>query len=210
MNLEFIKKHFNPKLVLDIGGNTGDFFYSFKRVYPDSYIFIVEGNQECDKFLKQTNTKYLIRLLGKENGVCTFYRTRNNTICTGNSIYREITSNYSDDVVIETLEKIYTLDSIFKEENNFDLIKLDTQGSELDILQGGPKLCKKAKGILMEVSFIPYNKGAPLYKDVVKFMDEYGFMESDTLCKNAWVSKEMEFDQRDILFLNKELFSNKK
>ena len=62
----------------------------------------------------------------------------------------------------------------------------------------------------MEVSFIPYNKGAPLYKDVVKFMDEYGFMESDTLCKNAWVSKEMEFDQRDILFLNKELFSNKK
>ena len=36
---------------------------------------------------------------------------------------------------------------LFEKESEFDLIKIDTQGSELDIITGGINLCKKAKGI---------------------------------------------------------------
>lgn len=203
MNLPIIKKYFDPKLVLDIGGNTGGFYELFKQFYPNSYIFIVEGNKECEESLKKLNTRFLIKLLGKERGNITFYRTKNNNKCTGNSIYREITTNYDDNCIIETIEQIYTIDETFKEENNFDLIKLDTQGSELDILAGGEKLCSKAKGILMEVSFFEYNKGAPLYPAVKQFMDDYGFVEADTISTVTWDREGIKFDQRDILFLNK-------
>lgn len=209
MNLQIVKNYFDPQLVLDIGGNTGGFYELFKQFYPDAHIHIIEANMECKEALDKLETPYLIRLLGKARGITTFYRTRNNDKCTGNSIYKEITSNYNNESVIETVEDVYTLDETFNEEFSFDLIKLDTQGSELDILEGGPRLCKKAKGILMEVSFIEYNQGAPLYHDVAKFMDNYGFYEADTLSIVTWERDDIKFDQRDILFLNKSYFSRR-
>jgi hypothetical protein len=47
---------------------------------------------------------------------------------------------------------------------------MDVQGAELDIIRGGIKLCKKAKGILLEVALKEYNQNSPLYDEVVDYM----------------------------------------
>lgn len=56
-----------------------------------------------------------------------------------------------------------------------DLIKLDVQGSELDVLRGGERCLTHARAVLCEVSFRPYYEGQPLFADVVAFMRERGF-----------------------------------
>ena len=71
------------------------------------------------------------------------------------------------------------LDSLFNGKN-FDLIKIDTQGSEIDILKGGIETMKKASFIILEMPFLgEYNKGAPDFYDHIIFMKKHGFVPYD-------------------------------
>ncbi len=205
MNLNLITKYFTPHHILDIGGHTGEFFSLAKYFFPQSSIFIIEGNKECEEYLQKLNTRYLIRVLGSEKKITTFYKTSQDPISTGNSIYREITPHFNDEVLVKEEVQQYTIDSTFKEAN-FDLIKIDTQGSELDILKGGERIAKEAKGILLEVSVEKYNEGSPLYSEVVEFMDNYGFVEKETISEFKTTTEyNLKVHQKDILFVNKKL-----
>ena len=207
MNLTLIQKYFTPSTILDIGGHIGEFFTLAKQTFPNAYVFIIEGNKDCEPYLKRLGTKYLIKLLGKENKETIFYKTSMDPLCTGNSIYKEVTPHFEGDQLIRETAQLCTLNTIFQEETQFDLIKIDTQGSELDILKGGTTLVKKAKGILLEVSFNKYNEGAPLYNDVVKYMDSIDFIEAGAIGGFEWTVQQHGRDliQKDILFINKTL-----
>ena len=54
-------------------------------------------------------------------------------------------------------------------------IKLDTQGSELDILHGGIRVLAGVVGVEVEVQFTPFYRGAPAFADVDRFLREQGF-----------------------------------
>jgi hypothetical protein len=115
---------------------------------------------------------------------------------TGNSIYKELTENYSDSNLDIINKKGIKLDSLFNNEK-FDLIKIDTQGSELDIISGGYQICSKAKGILLEVSLTQYNENAPLYDEVIQFMDNLGYKIAEILDEKIHPT----LHQQDILFI---------
>lgn len=81
-----------------------------------------------------------------------------------------------------------------------DLIKIDVQGSELDILNGGRKTIKRSKYVLLEVSTIQYNIKAPLMDKVVEKMKEYEFRIEEILNYNKLDNGQI--FQMDILFKN--------
>lgn len=194
MNLEKINKYLKPNRVLDIGANVGQFRKKFLSTYPDSYVFSIEANVECEKELKKLTEDFLIILLSKDNRDYEYYKVKNDPLCTGNSIYRELTEKFKEeDILIENV-KARTLDSL--NFDCFDLIKIDTQGSEIDIIQGGISLCACAKGIILEVSNIPYNQNAPLKEEVNKFMKSINFIPVEVLDFNPYVNQE------DILYIN--------
>lgn len=205
MNLKLIEQYFTPTTILDIGAHMGEFNQIAKNAFPNSYIFSIEGNKGCEPYLQQVCERYLIRYLGKERTKTIIFKTTDDLLCTGDSLYKEVTSHYSGEKSLTEEIELRTIDDTFQEVMSFDLIKLDTQGSELDILAGGSKIAKKAKGILLEVSFTRYNEGAPLYNDVVKFMSEYGFVEKETLDEISWTRDDLTLLQRDILFINKNI-----
>jgi FkbM family methyltransferase len=197
MNLSKVQDYFYPYRILDIGANIGQFHQTAQNAFPGSYIFSIEASKECESYLRQITDQYLIAMLAKDNSEYDFYSIKNNPINTGNSIYRELTSYYSDDQIEIIKQKGIKLDDLFTEDTEFDLIKIDTQGSELDIIMGGVNLCKKAKGILLEVSLTQYNENAPLHNEVIKFMDDFGFKIGEILDENFTVN------QQDILFIKK-------
>jgi hypothetical protein len=55
------------------------------------------------------------------------------------------------------------------------VIKLDTQGTELDILHGAGRLLSQVLAIEIEVEFVHIYKGQPLFTDVDLFMRNQGF-----------------------------------
>lgn len=201
MNIDVITNYFIPYRVLDIGANVGQFHKLFKERYLYSYIFSIEASPECEPELKKITSDYMMTLLSKDNSVYEFYSRKGDPTCTGNSIYREMTQFYSDDQIDIIKKESVTLDNLFTGDSEFDLIKIDTQGSELDIISGGKKICSKAKGIILEVSITPYNEGAPLYDEVISFMNNFGFAMTDVLDESFNHGSH----QQDILFINKEI-----
>jgi len=91
-----------------------------------------------------------------------------------------------------------------------DVLKLDTQGSELDILRGAERLLGTVRALEVEVELNPIYRGQPLFGDVDRFLRQRGFVlwrlghlvhyglpegESDVA-----VEERQFFDSRPVLF----------
>ena len=82
------------------------------------------------------------------------------------------------DVIEETTLKCRALDEFLHEENlsDVDFVKLDTQGSELKILQGATSILEQSVfGLEIEVCFNELYKSAPLFSDIDLFVRQFGF-----------------------------------
>jgi FkbM family methyltransferase len=175
MNISLVSNYFLPHRILDIGANVGQFYRLCKTTYPEAYVFSIEASPECEAELSKLTDQYYIGLLAKDSEPYEFYTRKNDPTSTGNSVYKELTSFFDEEHLEVRNYQGVMLDSLFTDTSEFDLIKLDTQGSELDILRGGKNLVSLAKGILLEVSLVPYNENAPLQSEVEKYMDSIGF-----------------------------------
>jgi hypothetical protein len=56
-----------------------------------------------------------------------------------------------------------------------DVMKVDTQGTELDVLRGAGRLLDSAIAVELEVEFIPQYLGQSLFSDIDIFMRQQGF-----------------------------------
>ncbi len=198
---------FEPRTILDVGAQIGDFYRESKEVWPDSQIMMIEATQECEPYLKETGGNYLIAVLSDSKKTIPFYKTKLAETNTGNSVYKELTSAYSDENLIVEERNTYTLDELYDGYTaTFDLIKLDTQGSEIDIMNGGSRLIKNTSVIIVEVSHVEYNEKAPLVDEVREYMESVGFiynMEIGQTYSNEFNG----LIQRDLVFVNKELIN---
>ena len=207
MRLEEVKDMgINPNAILDIGAHTGQFHSWSKRVWPDVGVFMIEANplheSHLDKLAMMNGDNYLIAALGDEEREVTFYTRSDKPHTEGNSYYKE--ANYWDipQLVQESKTKLKKLDNIFEDDATFELIKIDTQGSELDILKGGEELVKRALAVVLEVSLIEYNEGAPSAEETINYMNKIGFEERMSIGEHYDGETIV---QKDILFTNKEL-----
>ena len=195
-----------PNSILDIGAHTGQFHSWAKSEWPDAKIFMVESNElhrgTLDRLAMMNGDNYLIAALGDEEREVTFYTRSDKPHTEGNSYYKE--HNYWDipQLVQETKVTLQKLDNLFENDAVFDIIKVDTQGSEIDILKGGKDLVSKAQAIILEVSFIEYNEGAPTAEETIDYMNEIGFEERMSLGEHYDGETIV---QKDLLFTNKEL-----
>jgi FkbM family methyltransferase len=162
------KNSFNPKRILDIGANACETADIMRKCWPKSEILLIEGNDSCESFFKKKNYDYKIKLLGKENGTVNFYKTKWSPVCSGNSIYKEKNVFYDGDMLLIENLPIYKLDDIV--EDIYDLIKIDTQGSELDIMLGGINTFSKAKVVICEVALTDINIGGCKKEDIFEIL----------------------------------------
>jgi len=59
------------------------------------------------------------------------------------------------------------------------LMKLDVQGSELDVLTGSTGILDPVEIIIMECAILEYNKGVPQLEDSISYMKRLGFSPLD-------------------------------
>jgi len=195
-------KDIGINVVYDIGANNGEWTQEHsKYLNKDTNFFLFEANEHYSDILKKNYKNSYIVLLSNEEKILNFYA--NNS--TGDSYYKEANGNY--DNIKPKLLKSKTLDSFCLENKipDADLIKIDTQGSEIDILSGGLNVLLKCKLVLLEVSLIEYNLGAPKFQDYLDFMISNGFYPS-------YISQcypiNNKIIQADIIFANENIINN--
>lgn len=166
-------KDLNIKSLLDIGANVGEFSTEVRKLIPDCKCFMVEANEFCEPHLQKTGIPYDIATLSHMRGFTNFFIQPDNPIGTGASMYKENSEYYKDPI-----RKVVTtkrLDDCNYFSSPIDLIKLDTQGSEINIIMGGIETVKQAKYVLIETSLTLYNQGAPLIDATFNLMRELNF-----------------------------------
>jgi FkbM family methyltransferase len=92
-----------------------------------------------------------------------------------NVIDQDLWGNFE---VIEKKKVITKTLSTFCNENNitsFDLIKIDVQGLEYEIVEGGLKIIQNSLAVVAELSKIPWYINQKPYKDFKKKMNKQGF-----------------------------------
>lgn len=85
-----------------------------------------------------------------------------------------------------------TLDNLSKNESieNIDFIKIDTQGSELEILKGAQRvLSNEVLGIEVEVEFQPLYENQPLFSEIDSYLRSLGFILLDLNNQVYWNKK---------------------
>lgn len=209
----FLAQCFVPKVFYDVGANDPFFVEGqqtvFKPLMPDTRFFLLEAMPKHEASLIRSKEEYAIVVLGEHDGAeKTFYETTVFPPGTGDSYYLERTAAYAPDVVLPSRRTTRRLDSL-AEERGWplpDFIKLDTQGSELDILRGAPRCLAQARGLQIECNVVRYNQGAPLLPEVLAFAQAAGFRLYDIV--------QFRFDERrdllqvDVLFIRTEMFDD--
>jgi len=155
------KESKSPIVVFDIGCFIGNFSRKIKKKFPDGSFFLFDPNPnlEIDDF-----NHYKLAL---SNSVRKRIYYLNNFFPGGGS---SLSPNGKNDFLWNLSRKIITLkfwkdysehevDSItldkFCEENkikHIDILKIDVDGSELEVLQGGDEILNKVKIALVEVN----------------------------------------------------------
>jgi FkbM family methyltransferase len=195
--------------VYDIGAYKGHWtLFLNKTSLKKSNFYLFEANIENEKFLKNLNYKYFISVLSDVEKKVKFY----SKVWGGDSYYLE-NSNFYDKNLDDKEVTTTTLDKIVKE-NDIplpDFIKIDTQGSEIDILKGGNTILKNCSIIYLECPIIEYNLGAPNFTEYVNYMKTIDYTPYE-ICEVHNVDKALV--QVDILFLKtsilKKINHNKK
>jgi FkbM family methyltransferase len=148
--------------VLDIGAHKGDWIKRFKEHFPNVKSLTIEANAD--------HGADITALVGAYNGETDYYMCEDEKNNHGNGIYKENTNVPFTSV----RRKIHTLDKLLSDQR-FDLIKMDTQGAELDIIQGSPGFIHKAKFLWLELQPHHYNIGAPSAGKVIGYLHQIGF-----------------------------------
>ena len=186
---------FYPNSAIDIGANVGQWYSKFNQVFPETEVLSVEGNPKCEEDLSKVNSNYLISLLGKENKSEKLYLSLEDEKCSGASIYKETTFYYDEYNTVEL--PMITLDSLNRE---FDFIKMDVQGAELDVVAGGAKTVLNSSVLQLELSVLKYNQGAPLIGEIISRLHDLDFEVYDIVSYCYWRER---LNQIDLLFINK-------
>jgi len=97
-----------------------------------------------------------------------------------------------------------TLDTLFNNNEIFEIIKLDVQGAELKVLDGGKNLIKNTNFIILEIPFFgQYNEGVSTFLEHISKLDELGFIPYDITEQHRSGPNNILLFQIDICFINK-------
>lgn len=189
----------NINTVYDIGACRGDWSKQMKSYLPNADFFLFEANPAYDQVLAQTGFPYLCGQVLSNPGreTVAFYNGTN----TGDSYYKETTKFYDNQTTVDL--PCTTIDDLNEKFGlppaNF--IKLDTQGSELDILAGAEKMISSVDLVLTECPIICYNKGAPNIQDYLDYFKSKDFVPV-ALCEDHVIEDTL--IQIDLLFMRRE------
>lgn len=197
---------FEPRVVYDIGAHHGNWTKATRECLPSSDFLLFEANPDNAAHLQTVGSRYFIAVLSDEEGVQREFYIPRNAATTGASLYKEQTVHYVGEnlQVLELTTRRLDRLSAQHQLPTPDLIKLDVQGAELDVLRGAGSLLEKCTALIVELSLVQANEGAPLAADIMAGIKELGFNSVD-VCK-VRRSRLGNAVQMDLLFANGMLY----
>ncbi len=166
---------------VDIGA-AGEFNKRWEALRERLFLIGFEPNKEEFKKLMKNksgeNIKYYNCCVDREASPVNYFVCRQKTTSSclkpNYEFLRRFPMSERFDLIEEVSLMAESLDGLLSSEK-VDFIKIDTQGSELNILKGGAQILKDVCGLEVEIEFSPHYQDQPLFADVDSYLRELGF-----------------------------------
>nr|WP_246437564.1 FkbM family methyltransferase [Prosthecobacter vanneervenii] len=186
----------NP-LLIDVGANAGQTISMFKRVFDQPVIHAFEPNKTLveTRLAKDYGHNKNIVLnaagLGAEPGVLKLNHFEKDQMCSFLPLDNGQLNPYAGEAVVSSSEvPVWTLDQYAHKHSlgEIDLLKIDTQGYDLQVLLGAEGLLAagRVNFIMLEINFIPLYVGQPEFFELDSFLSKRGYALVD-LYEKIWV-----------------------
>jgi FkbM family methyltransferase len=207
----------NPKIIFDVGANKGEYTKKLIQYYPNSQYYCFEPNKNTYNKLKHNLNKYknvkLYNLgLGEKEGIDFLYSPANDLNSTLSSNNNMFNDSFKQKV------KNTTIDNFVYEKNidRIDFLKIDTEGTEIDILKGAKNSIKNKKVNIIQFEFNEMNIFKRVFMgDFIKILKDYEFFR---LLPNSFLKLDLRnckpihfelFGYQNILAVKKEFYEQK-
>jgi FkbM family methyltransferase len=170
---------FRPNGILDIGAYHGEWALTASQLFPESRVLMVEAQPDLEPILRavaSTNPArfdYRIALLGANTREAVDFYQIGGDVSTGSSIFEEQTTARRTRLSLPMRRLGDLTTEVVR--GKYQLLKLDVQGAELQVLRGSGSLLDDIEVVVMESSLAEYNRGAPLFSEMLEAMSEFGF-----------------------------------
>jgi FkbM family methyltransferase len=208
-----LEKNLNQKFtLLDIGAANGA-NGRWNIIANKITTILVEPHKESAKNLKLQGLEVIEAVLHRENDKeIKFYNTRK-PMCS--SFYKpnfNHLKNFLDkdrfEIISEDTFSSKSLDSVILQFTQPNFIKIDTEGSELDILKGSRNTLLNVFGLEVECSFHQLREGQPLFEEIRSYLKDLDFIFIDFVSMIRWEKDNFGFSGQpqitDALFLKNE------
>lgn len=173
-------------LLVDVGANKGQTIEIFQRIFVSPVIHAFEPNKRLveqtlsSKYGRNTNIVLNAAALGSESGSLTLNQNETDELSSFLEMQVDEQNPFKNQAVsTQVTVPVLTLDQYVAEKKleQIDLLKIDTQGFDLQVLKGASeKLASgQIKFVMMEVNFVPMYDGQPSFGDVDLFLREHGY-----------------------------------
>ena len=165
----------------DVGANVGLYSWEVRKVSPHRKILAFEPDPENIKLLEKTlnganfeNVEICKCALSNQLAEISFFQDTltSATGCVAGKDKPWI-EQYLKSSANEIRVKTETLDSVVRQDRTPSLIKIDVEGHEIEVLQGGRNTLSEAKPLLIIESF------PPKQTTVLSLLDELGYHSID-------------------------------
>jgi hypothetical protein len=214
---EIYKKYIkiNPVIIIDVGANKGQSIKRFNLLFDNLIIHSFEPVTECfDQMVKDFPDKNFIKnnyALSDNNTKKNFFINKNSETSSFYRINKNYDHTHENKIKNITKVKTVTLDTYinFNRINKINILKIDTQGHEINVLKGAKKSLKKNMINYIEVEIMLYDyyiNKIKLY-EIDHIMNKNNFELVDI--QGHSYSKKNQINWFDMLYINKK-FSQKR
>lgn len=173
----------NPRTVIDVGANIGQFTIACKKLFENPKIYPIEPDPRVAQVLKKNigaiaSQNVIVSAVGDYVGIANFNLNRDSQVSSLLTLGQERLQSFPKSYVMDKIEvPITTLDELFSGRNFVRpiMLKIDVQGSEDRVIEGARKLLKSIDWVLIETSFGELYEGEKDFIDMVKMMENYNF-----------------------------------
>lgn len=171
--------------VVDVGANDGAFILGLDEVVPVRGLCIEPGPDAFARLVVRLKTKPKLRTLqaavAEQEGEAVFNISESDV---GSSLLQPVANQSSRwaQTVSQVTVPTVRLESLLSSEEQFvDLLKVDTQGTDLSVLLSAGPLLKPARvgAVLVESNFHSIYEGQDSFADVYRVLTECGYFLAD-------------------------------
>lgn len=166
-------------VVFDVGANKGQFLRKFFRVFPHATVHAFEPGPGFEKLKKRVGPRRDVTFINQALGSASGTRTFSINSLWGMSSFLKQGKEYWGEIREEVELEVDTIDAYCAANHvgRISLLKIDTQGYELEILKGAGECIRESRihMVYLELIFSDMYENLPRFDTILTHLLDNGF-----------------------------------